>query len=86
MSIGFPIEAQVEILRAGWEADIGVEMAENFAEMGLDTKLVELQNQILAPVDYEIAAYAQNEMRDHGIELILSEKYADFLGFRQLKP
>ena len=41
---------------------IGVEMAENFAHLGIDTKLVELSDQILAPVDYEVACFAQNEM------------------------
>ncbi|MDD3593562.1 MAG: FAD-dependent oxidoreductase [Candidatus Gastranaerophilales bacterium] len=57
---------------------IGIEMAENLAEMSLDTTLIELQNQILAPVDYEAAAVAQNEMRDNGVELILSDGVARF--------
>ena len=48
-------------------------MAENFAHLGLDTKVVELSNQILAPIDYEVACFAQNEMRDKGVELILSD-------------
>jgi NADPH-dependent 2,4-dienoyl-CoA reductase/sulfur reductase-like enzyme len=48
---------------------IGIEMAENLIEMGLETTLVELGNQILAPVDEEIAPVAQNEMRDNGVIL-----------------
>lgn len=52
---------------------IGVEMAENFIHLGLNTTLVELSDQILAPVDKEIAAHAQNEMRDKGVNLILSD-------------
>ncbi len=52
---------------------IGVEMAENLNLMGLKTSLVEMQSQILAPVDFEIAAFAQNEMRQNGVELILSD-------------
>ncbi len=59
---------------------IGVEMAENLAELGLKTTLIELQNQILAPVDYEIAAFAQNEMRNNGVELILSDGVNHFSG------
>lgn len=59
---------------------IGVEMAENLIEMGLDTKLIELQNQILAPVDIEVAAFAQNEMRDNNIELILNDGVKKFDG------
>lgn len=57
---------------------IGVEMAENLAHMGIETKLVELADQILAPVDYEIASFAQNEMRTNGVELILSDGVSRF--------
>ena len=57
---------------------IGVEMAENLAHMNIETKLVELSDQILAPVDYEIAAFAQNEMRANGIEIILSDGVKSF--------
>jgi len=59
---------------------IGVEMAENLAELGLTTTLIELQDQIIAPVDYEIASVAQNEMRDNGVELILSDGVKEFNG------
>ena len=52
---------------------IGIEMAENLVALGLKTTLVELGNQILAPVDIEVAALAQNKMRDNGVELILSD-------------
>ena len=52
---------------------IGIETAENLVEMGLDTTLIELGNQILAPVDEGIAGIAQNEMRDNGVNLILSD-------------
>lgn len=57
---------------------IGIEMAENFVHLGLETKVVELSNQILAPVDYEVACFAQNEMRDNGVELILSDGVKEF--------
>ena len=57
---------------------IGVEMAENLAHLGIDTKLVELSDQILAPVDYEVACFAQNEMRANGVELILSDGVKSF--------
>lgn len=57
---------------------IGVEMAENLAYLRIDTKLVELADQILAPVDYEVACFAQNEMRANGVELILSDGVKSF--------
>ena len=51
---------------------IGVEMAENFLEMGLDTTLVEAAPQILAPFDSDMVAFAQNELKDHDCKLILN--------------
>ena len=52
---------------------IGVEMAENLVHLNIDTTLIELSDQILAPVDYEIASFAQNEMRVNGVDLVLSD-------------
>ncbi len=58
---------------------IGVEMAENFAEIdGIKTTLIELAPHILPPVDKEVAAYAQNEMRKHGVNLVLSDGVKSF--------
>ncbi len=52
---------------------IGIEMAENLAHIGVNTKVIEMANQILTPVDSEIAAFAQNELRANNVELILSD-------------
>lgn len=57
---------------------IGIEISENFIELGLDTTLIELNNQILAPVDFEIAKIAQNEMIKKGVNLILSDGVQKF--------
>ena len=57
---------------------IGIEIAENLIEMGLETTLIELNNQILAPVDFEIAKIAQNEMIKKGVKLILSDGVQKF--------
>ena len=57
---------------------IGVEIAENLIEMGLDTTLIELNNQVLAPVDFEIAKIAQDEMVKKGVKLILSDGVQKF--------
>ena len=57
---------------------IGIEIAENLIEMGLDTTLIELNNQILAPVDFEIAKIAQDEMIKKGVKLILSDGVQKF--------
>ena len=57
---------------------IGIEIAENLIEMELDTTLIELNNQILAPIDFEIAKIAQNEMIKKGVNLILSDGVQKF--------
>lgn len=57
---------------------IGVEMAENLAQLGLDTKIIELSSNILSPVDFEMSAFAQNELRDNGVDLILSDGVKSF--------
>jgi len=59
---------------------IGIEMAENLLKAGLKTTIVEQGNQILAPVDIEIATFAQNTMTEHGIDLILSDGVKSFSG------
>lgn len=57
---------------------IGIEMAENFIKLGLNTTLVEQAPQIIATVDSEIAAIAQNELRDKGCKLLLSQAVTAF--------
>lgn len=57
---------------------IGIEVAENFHERGLFTTLVEGADQILAPLDYEMAAIVHAHMRDKQIELYLSDKIERF--------
>ena len=57
---------------------IGIEISENLIETGLDTTLIELNNQILAPVDFEIAKIAQDEMIKKGVNLILSDGVQKF--------
>ena len=57
---------------------IGIEMAENLAHLGLNTTLVELSDQILAPVDKEVAQFAQNIMTENGVNLILSDGVKEF--------
>ena len=58
---------------------IGVEMAENFAHLnGVNTTLIELSSHILPPVDKETAAFAQNEIRKHNVNLILSDGVKEF--------
>ena len=50
---------------------IGVEVAENLIHRGVKTTLVEASNQVLAPLDPEMALLVSNEMRQHGVDLRL---------------
>ncbi len=52
---------------------IGLEMAENLAELGINTSIIEMSNQILPPVDYEIAATLHNHLRENGVKLYLND-------------
>ena len=58
---------------------IGLEMAENFHELGLDVSVVEMGNQILAPVDFPVAAIAQKHLREKGIDLHLNTSVTGFV-------
>ncbi|RUA06298.1 MAG: pyridine nucleotide-disulfide oxidoreductase [Fusobacteria bacterium] len=50
---------------------IGIEIAENFVELDMQTTVVEFADQVLAPVDGEIAAQVHQNMKDHDVELLL---------------
>lgn len=58
---------------------IGLEMAENLHKLGLEVSLVEQGDQVLAPVDYPIAAIAQQHLREKGINLYLKSTVQGFL-------
>jgi NADPH-dependent 2,4-dienoyl-CoA reductase/sulfur reductase-like enzyme/rhodanese-related sulfurtransferase len=50
---------------------IGVEMAENLVQAGLKVTLVEMLNQVIAPIDYEMACEVHRHMRQNGVKLLL---------------
>jgi CoA-disulfide reductase len=52
---------------------VGVEMAENLIERGLEVTLVEAAPHILAPFDSDMVVMAEKELADHGVELILGD-------------
>ena len=57
---------------------IGLEMAENLADLGISVTIVEMGNQVMAPVDLPIAAIAQQLIRSKGIELRLRTAVSAF--------
>jgi NADPH-dependent 2,4-dienoyl-CoA reductase/sulfur reductase-like enzyme/rhodanese-related sulfurtransferase len=57
---------------------IGLEMAENLHDLGLEVSIIEMGNQILAPVDFPIAAIVQQHIRSKGVDLRLSTAVTGF--------
>ena len=53
---------------------IGLEVAENLHERGLEVTLVEMLNQVMAPLDPEMAETVHEVMRRHGVELLLNDQ------------
>ncbi len=57
---------------------IGVEVAENLREAGNNVTLIEALPHIMKPFDYDMAQILHKEMRDKGINLIVSDKVSSF--------
>jgi CoA-disulfide reductase len=50
---------------------IGIEMAENLVERGIELTIIEMANQIMAPIDFEMASILHSHLKDRGVRLIL---------------
>ena len=57
---------------------IGIETAENLIHRGFDVTLVEMGDQILAPLDPEMARMAEGYLERHGMHLALNDGVAGF--------
>ena len=60
---------------------IGLETAENLVHVGFDVTLVEMLDQVLAPLDREFARLVEDHLKRHGVTLALNDGVA---GFKQL--
>ena len=57
---------------------IGLEMAENLHHTGVDVSVVEMGNQVMAPVDFSIAAHLHQHLTQKGVSLYLEQAVAAF--------
>ena len=57
---------------------IGLEMAENLYNLGMEITIVEMADQVLAPVDFPIAAIVQQHIRSKGVGLYLNTAVTGF--------
>lgn len=55
---------------------IGVELAENLVERGIDCTLIEMTDQLMPPFDPDMAALLQSHMRKKGVKLLLGRGLA----------
>ena len=52
---------------------IGLEMAENLYDVGAHVSIIEMGNQVMAPVDFSIASHVHRHLLDKGIHLYLEK-------------
>ena len=57
---------------------IGLEVAENLRELGMEVTLVQLSRQLLTPFDADIASFIHSEVRKHGVKLALGSSVEGF--------
>ncbi len=57
---------------------IGLEMAENLKEKGLQVTLVEALEQVMNVIDYDMACIVQQHIRDEGVQLYLKDGVKSF--------
>jgi len=57
---------------------IGLEMAENLHQLGLAVTIVEMADQVMAPLDFEMAAEVHQHLKDKRVGLLLNDAVAAF--------
>jgi NADPH-dependent 2,4-dienoyl-CoA reductase/sulfur reductase-like enzyme/rhodanese-related sulfurtransferase len=57
---------------------IGLEAAENLHRAGLEVSIVELGNQVMPPLDFEMAQLLHRHLASKGVELYLGDGVAEF--------
>ncbi len=57
---------------------IGLELAENLLELGMEVTIVQRPKQLMSPFDADMAAMIHGEMRRHGVRLVLGQTVEGF--------
>ncbi len=57
---------------------IGLELAENLRELGMDVTIVQRPKQLMNPFDADMASFIHGEMRRHGVRLVLGHTVDGF--------
>ena len=57
---------------------IGLELAENLKDLGMDVTIVQRPKQLMNPFDADMASFIHGEMRKHGVKLVLGHTVDGF--------
>ena len=57
---------------------IGLEMAENLRRVGLEVFIIEMLDQVMAPLDYEMAQLLHENIAQNGVQLCLGDGVSGF--------
>ena len=57
---------------------IGIEMAENLHHAGAEVSIVEMANQVMAPIDFSMAAHVHHHLLQKGVKLYLEQTVERF--------
>ena len=58
---------------------IGLEVVENFRELGIEVTIVQRPKQLMNPFDADMASFIHNEVRKHGVKLALGYSVEGFV-------
>ncbi|PID81322.1 MAG: pyridine nucleotide-disulfide oxidoreductase [Clostridiales bacterium] len=56
---------------------IGLEVCENLVEAGKKVHLIEALDQVMAPLDFDMAQLLHKELDDHGVDLLLKQRVVE---------
>jgi NADPH-dependent 2,4-dienoyl-CoA reductase/sulfur reductase-like enzyme len=76
LSLGGEEKPHAVVAGAGF---VGLEMVEQLMRRGLDITVVEMLPQVLGPLDVEMAAIVEEDMRKKGVNLVTGDAIQEFL-------
>jgi NADPH-dependent 2,4-dienoyl-CoA reductase/sulfur reductase-like enzyme/rhodanese-related sulfurtransferase len=57
---------------------IGIEMAENLVDIGIDVTIVEMMDQVMTPIDMDMAQILHKHLSEKGVKLVLGDGVKSF--------
>ena len=57
---------------------IGLEMVENLVHRGMKVTIVQVSNQVMGPLDYEMASLVHAHLKEKGVEILFNDQVTEF--------